>query len=142
MENQNRRFSAAAVIIGILILAGAIVFVFLLMQGTKTEADVVFQDNTIEITGQYGRVYNISDISKVQLADSIPAVGRKVDGAGLGDIKKGFFEVESLGKCRLFIQAAGGPYILMTTSEGNVILNFKDTERTKSVYKTLTEKTG
>jgi hypothetical protein len=112
-------------------------FVFILLQGTKTEAEVILKDQTVEITGQYGKVYNLSDISEVRLADTIPAIGRKANGAGLGDIKKGIWEVEGMGQCRLFIEAAGGPYILLTTSQENVIINFKDAQKTQDLYQTL-----
>ncbi|MHB1314348.1 MAG: hypothetical protein ACYCX2_02545 [Christensenellales bacterium] len=142
MKKESRGLSTFAAAIGILLMAGVIVFVLQLIQGTKADAEVVFREGAMEITGQYGKTYNIADISEVRLYDTIGAIGRKVDGAGLGDIKKGIFEVEGMGSCRLFLHAAGGPYLVVGTDGGYVILNYKDVEKTKNIYEELIALTG
>ena len=142
MKNHSRLFNTIAVVAGILILAGVIVFVLLLLQGTREEAEVVFSEGQMEITGQYGQTYAIDDITEVRMVDTIGAIGRKMDGASIGNFKKGFFEVEGMGKCRLFLHAADGPYLVFATLKERVIINYEDVEKTKGIYSKLIELTG
>ncbi len=130
MRNDN----AIASIIGVVILLAVGVFIIFLMNGTKTEATVKVNENIITITGQYGTNINISNITKISLEESIPPIGTKVNGAGLGDIKKGDYMVEGMGKCRLFLHAPQGPFIVIDTVDGYVIINFNNQDRTEDVF--------
>lgn len=134
---KKRNDSIVLTIIGLFIILGVSVFVLFLFNGTKKEAEVVIEDNQIIITGQYGTTNEIANISDIQIVDSIPTIGKKVNGAGLGDIKKGDFNVEGLGTCRLFIHSNQGPFIYIIENEKYTIINFKDASKTTDVYEEL-----
>lgn len=123
----------------VVLIAAAAVFLVYLFSSTNEETTAVFGEDSVEFTGMYGKTYAYADIKGVSLDESIPAVGRKTDGAGLGDVKKGDWEVEGMGKCRLYVMS-GGPYVVMDTSGGYVIISFKDPEKTKALYESLNEK--
>jgi hypothetical protein len=113
-----------AVVMGGIILLITMGFILYLFSGTKKEAAVTVEGDKIAISGQYGVTYDIGDVSDVQLVDNVPPIGRKVNGAGLGEIKKGNFEVSGLGKCRLFIHSGNGPYIYLIVNGEYTIINF------------------
>lgn len=142
MEVKKRHDSLVLSLMGLAILVGTAIFVFTLMGGTKKEAEVKVTDGQIVITGQYGITYQLTDVSDIQLKDDIPAIGRKTNGAGLGEIKKGDFMVDGLGKCRLFIHKESGPYIYLTVGDGYTIINFGDPAKTTAVYEELKNALG
>jgi hypothetical protein len=131
--------SPAMTVIGLTIGLAVFLFVFVLLLGTRKEAEVVISDGMIEIKGQYGTSYEISEINEIRLVDSMPKIGMKVNGAGLGEIKKGNFKVDGLGKCKLYIQKVNqGPYIYIDAKgKQDAFLNFTDPTKTQAVYDQL-----
>lgn len=126
--------SLVALAIGLLVLAGAATMVYSLMSGTRREAEVKIQGDKIVITGQYGVTYRLADLEDVRLADSLPSVGRKVNGAGLGAVRKGDYEVAGYGTARLFIHSQTGPYLYLKVGGKWTILNSADPRKTVGIH--------
>lgn len=124
---------SAAVLLGLLFAAAALVFVVYLMAGTAREADVLVQDGKLVITGQYGVTYQLIDLQEARLSNSLPAIGRKVNGAGLSGVRKGDYEVEGLGTARLFLHSSSGPYLYLKVKDKWTILSFPDGGKTTAV---------
>ncbi len=137
MGSNKRLFTGIAAAAALIITAGVIVFLFVLFGSTNEETDAVVSPDSVEFTGMYGRTYKFSDIIEIRLDEDMPAATYKYDGSGLGEVKKGDWEVEALGRCRLFVMSAGGSFIVMKTTEGYVIINYKDPEKTKALYEDL-----
>ncbi len=127
-----------AAILGVGILVVVVVFVFMLMSETNKETEVTIENGTITFSGQYGTSYSLSDLSEVQKVDSIPPIGIKVNGAAIGQVKKGDFQVEGFGVCRLYVQSSSGPYLIIKFKSNTVIINFKDAQKTGALYDSLT----
>jgi hypothetical protein len=134
MKMKARNNSMIATVLGLAIILCTAIFIMVLVNGTKKEAEVLIKENRIEIKGQFGTAINIKDITGIELIDTIPAVGFKVYGAGLGEIKKGDFNVEGLGTCRLFIHSKEGPFIYIIADNKYTIMNFKDASNTASLH--------
>lgn len=132
-----RNNSIIQLILALIIVGGVAIIVMSLFQGTKKEVQVVVTDSKIEIKGQYGTDIDIKDIQDIKLVDTIPTIGKKVNGAGLGEFKKGDFDVEGLGTCRLFLHSEEGPFICIITDKKYTIINFKDASKTASVHEEL-----
>jgi hypothetical protein len=130
-------------IVAAAIVLAAGIIVFLLMQGTRKEAEVLLQQDSVRITGQYGISFKVEDIKNVQLSITLPAVGAKTNGASLGDIKKGDFMIDGIGKCRLFLQAKNGPYLFITLKDGKtIIMSYPSAEKTVRIYQELISASG
>jgi Ca2+/Na+ antiporter len=137
-EKKQRKASVnSSMIIGLISLLGAAIFLFVLVNGTKKETEVIIQGNQIVFKGQYGVTDNLKEITDIQLKDDIPAIGMKVNGAGLGEIMKGDFKVEGLGTCRLFVHSEKGPFIYMLVGGKYTIINFIDSAKTMAIYEEL-----
>lgn len=126
-------------ILALIIISGVVILVMFLFQRTKSEAEVRITENQIEIRGQYGTTINIEDITDILLVETIPSIGKKVNGAGLGEFKKGDFDVEGIGVCRLFLHSKEGPFIYIIVNGNYIIINYKDTSKTASIFKELKE---
>ena len=137
MALRTRNYSPTNVVIGLLFLFAVVGMVFWLMAGARREAEVYVQGNKFVITGQYGQTYALADIAEVRLVDAPPAVGRKVNGAGLGAVRKGDYEVASLGTVRLFLHSESGPYLHLLVNGKWTILNFGDPAKTVGIHDRL-----
>jgi len=131
--------SMIALIAGLLIVVASAVFVFVLMNGSRQETEVLISGSQVEFTGQYGITYEISEISEIKIEETIPTILRRTNGASVGDIKKGSFELEGLGKCRLFIHSPDGPYVYIRIGSSYTIINYEDDGKTEELYKNLAE---
>lgn len=139
MNTKKPLFLGIAIAAVLIIVAGAAIFLTNLSNSTNEEATAVISADSVEFTGMYGATYEFSDILEISLDDTIPAAGYKYDGSGLGEVKKGDWEVEGLGRCRLFVMSKNGPFVVMRTTDRYVIVNFKDSEKTKELYNNLLE---
>ena len=135
---KNKSFSPA-ISIGLagIVLVGVVVFLIFLNISTTKEAAVIINSQTFEIKGMYGNSFSFKDVTSIELKDTIPTVGMKTNGAGLGETKKGYFEVDGIGECLLFIHINKGPYLYIKAGNRQIIINYKDEEKTKQIYQTM-----
>lgn len=137
MTTKVRNGSKTAVRGIIITLACTALFVLFLFNRTTSDAEVWVVENKILIKGQYGVTYRIADVTDLQLAETMPAVLKKVDGAWLKQAKKGDFDIEGMGVCRLFVQSDKGPFIYLKVKDKYTIINFNDATKTKNIYAEL-----
>jgi hypothetical protein len=118
-----------------LILGITGVFVIGLFMYGSMPSKTTFKDASIEFSGIYGFEMNFSEIEKVILVDSLPAIQMRTNGYSFGGVKKGFFRLDQLGKCQLMIQSKNPPYLIILKKNGDpVIINFKDPSETRRIY--------
>lgn len=101
---------------------------------------VNMSDSAIEFTGQYGVTVQYSQIDKVELLGTIPAIKMRTNGLGLGNILKGHFLLNEFGKCRLFVKLPNPPYLYIGTKNGaTIIFNSEDSTYTDQIYRNLSK---
>ncbi|MFD1851991.1 DUF3784 domain-containing protein [Oceanobacillus bengalensis] len=105
-----------------------------------------FIDNTlsiesgqIEISGPYGEQIAWSEISEVRLLDELPEIKLRTNGYGFGNRLIGNFDVEELGKGKLYIHHLNGPYLLIETNESYYVINSDDSDETLEWYRSVEE---
>ena len=135
-KNQNTFITLIMVVV---LIAGVFVFIRYTMNRTIEEPEVIISQGEITITGMYGESYSLSAITDLQLVEGTPQLGRKVNGAGLSSRKvyKGQYEVEGLGKCRVFLIGDEGLYIKMETEEETVLIMYDDSQQTIDLFEDL-----
>ncbi len=122
--------------IGVFIGFTLIIFIFIIglnVYGTQ-EPRVTVDDEKIKIDGMYASTVRIDDIIEVVLLDSIPEVLRKDNGFDFGNILRGKFSLESIGKGRLYINNGKSPYVYLRLKNGFVIINYNSSEKTQELY--------
>lgn len=129
-HNTDKRTGKTYLILGI-----TAVFVIGLFMYGSMPSKTTFKDASIEFSGMYGFEMNFSEIKKVNLADSFPAIQMRTNGYSFAGVKKGFFRLDQLGKSRLMIQSRNPPYLVILKKNGDhVIINFKDPSETRRIY--------
>ncbi|MFN3800289.1 DUF3784 domain-containing protein [Belliella pelovolcani] len=92
----------------------------------------------LKFSGAYGFELKTEAVESVELLVKAPAIKARTNGLGLGQVKKGFFNVEGIGKTRLLIHSSKGPFLKITTLEREtIIINFKEKEKTELIYKAV-----
>jgi hypothetical protein len=142
--NSNEKDRKLAVLISsimtVVITVGVIIFLVILFNSTNKETETVLSDTSFEVKGMYGAVYPYKEILSVELKDTIPEITMKTNGAAIGAAKKGYFTVEGLGKCKLFLLSKEGPYVFIKTKDSYVIINYSDKNKTEALYNDLADK--
>ena len=134
-QNSKDRKIKYTVAIGIILLTLVITSGFLIVGIIEPKVDI--SSDKIMISGLYKRTIEVSNIKEITLEDTIPRVLRKTNGFDFGYTLRGNFELEGEGIASIYIQENQSPYIVIKTDQRLVILNYKDSERTQSLYNDL-----
>lgn len=140
VENKKRKDKSLliSIILLIIILGSTGAFILLMMANTRKENEIIVTDATLKVEGQYGKIFQFSDFVSISLSDTMPKILRKVNGAGLRELKKGIFELENLGNCHLYVHNIEGPFIIIKTQDINpIIINLYEVEDTEKLYDKL-----
>jgi hypothetical protein len=103
------------------------------------ESNISVEKDKIIINGVYGTNILFEDIQDIKLENAIPKVLKKTNGMNVGDNLKGEFEVENLGKVKLFLSSKKTCIYIYT--EDIIILNLKDSQDTEQLYKLIKSRT-
>ncbi|HPU02151.1 MAG: DUF3784 domain-containing protein [Firmicutes bacterium] len=131
-EKRASTFSMAATLL-ILCGVGAVIIY------GQASPQVEVKAEGIVIGGLYGTTIPAEKIREVSLENEIPRIIYRNNGLGYGEIKKGYFTLEGLGRGRLYLESREGPYIFIQTAESYAIINFKDRARTEALYESMAE---
>ncbi|HHV03386.1 MAG: DUF3784 domain-containing protein [Bacteroidales bacterium] len=133
--NREKNGISHYVILGIILflLAGTFLLGFIT---TKTQ----FNGDSIRFTGMYATEMKVSDIEKVELMDTIPAIRIRNNGFSLGPVHKGIYTLKNFGRCRLYINAGRGQYLIITDKTGfRTILRYKSNQDSRAIYDRISE---
>ena len=125
-------------IIGILSIIVIVFSVSAFVLFTKNE--VVIENDTLVITGSYGTEWKIDDIEDIYLNETIPNIKRRTNGASFGNRKKGNFELDFLGRGKLFVQTNKAPFLFIIKKDEYIIISGDSEEITKEWHDTLQQK--
>jgi len=124
----------------IALLALTTVGVGVLMYFSSRPAEYLVGEDSFRISGMYGEEIRYENITSITLEEELPPIQMKTNGSDLGEIKKGYFRAEELGRIKLFLDASSRPpYIFAEAESGLRILNKKDAAETKELYRILLE---
>lgn len=77
------------------------------------------------------------DIVAVSLEPTLPRVRLRTNGFSAAGILRGRFEVEGLGRGRLFVDAGSAPFVFVELREGFLFVNDDDPERTRDLFEKI-----
>lgn len=128
-RTQSIRYIINAAIIGLLIL------IFYL--GTRPP-NIDITENHVKISGLYGAEFRVDDIEQLQLREVLPTVKTRTNGMDLfGIARRGIYELEELGRTRMISFSTGGPFVLIHTGNEWIVINYKETDETESLYQQI-----
>ena len=97
-------------------------------------------DEEIRISGWYGERVRADDVKEIKLLNQMPRIQMRTNGIGLGNIQRGYFRLENIGRAKLFLESRNAPFILIEKNNGRkIFLNRSNREQTENYYQKLRE---
>lgn len=140
-ERPESSFNVAAVVPSILIGVLGIWFgAWQFYAGTRPP-EVTVTGNTLSISGLYSATVTRGEVVKVTLADSV-RIGRRLEGFGGGRQLRGYFQVEGLGRSRVFASPDSVPCLVIRTQSEPIVICFEDAAKTIALHQQVMEAWG
>tara|TARA_Y100001972_G_scaffold119832_1_gene161592 strand:- start:1718 stop:2431 length:714 start_codon:yes stop_codon:yes gene_type:complete len=130
MKKVNQRMSKTGMIIGVVVISVSAVLVTVLIFTGSRSPQFEVTGNQLNISGMYGLE---TKVSSVKLLEELPTIKMKTNGFSLGENKRGNFNLEEFGQCKLFIESMTGPFIYIETSEKPIIVSTKSRAKTEEL---------
>ena len=125
-----------------IIIAIALIFTTILILSGNREINVSTTKSELKIKGMYGLTISYSDIIQLDTISTLPRIQMKTNGYAFGKTLKGNFKLQDQEKAKLFINKGTPPYILIRTENLKIYLNFKESNKTVDLFKTMTTNLG
>jgi hypothetical protein len=91
----------------------------------------------IIISGVYGTTIPHEEITGISLESEIPKILSRNNGFSSGEVRKGNFTLEGMGRGRLYLESSKGPFIFIKTAKSYTIINYKERSQTEALFHTL-----
>ena len=129
-HNKNKKTKLTYFILGFVFI-----FVIGLIAYGFIPSKVILNKDSVQFSGMYGIEIKIAEIDNVKLVDNLPEIKMRTNGFSFGTVKKGFFDLNKFGKCRLLIHSENPPYLIISKGNGEkTIINFNEKSVTESTY--------
>ena len=123
---------AVWVIIGLSMAFVAVIFAM------SSRLEVTMGEESVKISGMYGREIPVSEIVSVELLDELPTMHR-TNGSDVGKYMKGHFRLKNGEKCMAYI-CTEPPFIELRTTNELYYLNTSKKEKTIDLFEELKNK--
>lgn len=132
---KKRRVRVEYILVSIGLLIAAAVFI-----SDGREASVEVNNSEITISGYHGVTIPVSDVMLVDTILTLPKIDMRTNGYAFGNTKNGDFRLADGTDVKLFVKSGYPPYILLK-SKGRepVYINFEDREKTRKLYRELSD---
>jgi hypothetical protein len=105
----------------IIILCSTLLFVLGLLVYGFEENELIISSNALEFEGSYGELINYTEIERIDLVNHLPKTTIKVNGFAMGNVKRGFFEMENGEIVKILLNSDTLPIIRFIKTDGNKI---------------------
>ena len=139
-KKRSKNSTIIGLIAGGIVLFGFIGAIWYIGRNVSTDTEVTVSNSSFKVAGMYGATYEFDSVSTVELKEDLPEILEKSNAADIGKVKKGDFNLEGLGLCRLYLISEEGPYLYIKVNDFYVIINHQDKTRTVELYEELSGK--
>ena len=123
--------------IALVVLALSVAFAVILIAFTVRPLKIEVGEESVGISGMYGRSIPFCEIVSVELTDQLPPIAMRTNGASTRNHHKGHYLLENGEKCMLFVDTRVPLFIEMRTTETLYFLNGTDEEATLTLFYTI-----
>ena len=130
---RRRGLRLALVGAALVFVAAGAVFAIVTAQTRPPQVTVTAQAISIASLF-YGESYPMDEVTSVSLERCLPRILARTNGFAGGGLLRGWFQVQGLGKGKLFVDAGSSPYVVLKTRRGVAIVNISDPQKTQALY--------
>lgn len=129
----------------LLLLAGAVfaavIGAAVYYQSRQMEVAVGDAELTVR-SGFYSASVPIAEIREVIVVDSLPRIARSANGFSFGPVRRGHFQLDSIGAATLFVTLGNPPYIIVRSARTMLVIGFRDPAKARRLIEDLSRRAG
>jgi hypothetical protein len=134
--DQNPRNWANYFAIGVVTIS-IMAVIWLTVQGFKND-EIAITKNKFTISGMYDKEIDLSSIDSIAIVKQLPHFPLKINGLGIGEIRKGYFKNLSGEKAFLSVTKSNLPYYLYIRTNNRELIYINSQGRSvQSIYSEL-----
>lgn len=124
------------------VLVGVLLFSVFMTVGVYTvPMELNVENDTVKITAaMYDTEFRTDDIKAVELIEELPG-GVRTNGASMGALQLGHFQLDGYGNSMLYLSQKNPPYLLIKLEDKVVIFDGGSPEKTEQLYNELVKVT-
>ncbi len=130
------RRHAAWLLVAVIALLLAGLAVLLALQARPPVVTVSSDSVTVQSLF-YGQTYSAAEIRQIRLVPRLPRIRARTNGYAAGGTLRGWFDLDELGRGKLFVEIRHSPFILIRLRDGFVAVNFADPTQTERLFAEL-----
>jgi hypothetical protein len=127
----------AGIIAAVAIIVVVAAVVFMMMSRDSKPSGFEAANGNLVISGSFAMTVPLSEISELELTNTMPSVTKKTNGAWLGDNCKGEFLLENNIKARLYADISAPTFITFMFHDTVFYVNTGYAPDTESLYNQL-----
>jgi hypothetical protein len=132
---SRRRIKPEFILISIILAVLAAVLI-----SNSRDISVDVKNSEIIISGFHGETISLSDLRRVDTLSALPKIDIRTNGYASDETKNGDFRLMDGTDVKLFVKTGFPPYLLLKTkSKGLIYINFEDQQKTRNLYKVLSD---
>ena len=131
-----------ALVGAVLVVAGVLAVLAVVSVQTRPPKVTVTPQAIVIDSLFYGDTYPMAEVTGVSLPRCLPRILARSNGFAGGGLLRGWFDVQGMGRTKLFVDAGASPYVVLQTRRGFVAVNFSDPQRTQALYEEIVAARG
>lgn len=121
----------------LVLVVAFLVFIGTMMVNDSKAAKFEITEDSLSIQCSFGTDVPLSEIENLTTTDTLPAVGTKTNGAGIGSMQKGQYNLKDGRKARLYLDKNQPLFITFTQDDTVFFLNADTQADTQALFDQL-----
>lgn len=138
---EPESFNVGAILPAAIVVIAAFAFGGWSLYTSLHDPVVTLTPDGLAIDAYYDESLSRGEVVRIHLEDALPPTTRR-QGFAAFDRLRGTFDVEGMGRTRIFASIDQPPFIVIDTTSFPLIVNFSDPARTRELYDQLLETWG
>lgn len=103
-----------------------------------TSLNLVLENENVVVSGTFGELLPYKEMTSVEYLDKIPKVEMKLDGVQVGTKYFGIYDIEGVGKAKLYVENINEPVVkIVTNGYLPVYINYNRLSSTQWLYNSV-----
>lgn len=136
---KDRKKEKRSARVSLVILVVTVIFVIIAMFAGSVNVSLDNDKISLHVSGWSDKEVLYSDIQSIDYSEQFTS-GRRTNGLGNYAVKAGHFKNNTYGAYLLYSNNKCKEYIILDTTEGIVVFNAKDAEKTRTMYQEILER--
>lgn len=134
-DHNPKKHGLWSSIIIVAVLVAVFGYIIFFISSSSKDTKVEVSEQNISIKGLYKMELPVDQIKEVSIVSVIPRIKMRTNGFASGNVRKGVFDLDSVGKCRLYLHSLSGPFLHLVDGNGmSIYFSYRDSAKIQALY--------